>query len=77
MKLQSGVFVLDCDPISSGPTVGYFSEPDAQGEYTVDIGDANVILNADRMAMWYGYTDAFVGEWTKAHTDQMNALLAG
>ena len=77
MTLQSGTFVKDCAPTSSGPTVGYFTETDAQGEYTVDIGDANVILNADRMAMWYGYNDAFEGEWTKANTDQINALLAG
>jgi len=77
VKLQSGVFVQDCAPTSSGPTVGYFIEADAQGEYTVDIGNANDIVTEDRMAMWYGYTDAFVGEWTKANTDQMNALLAG
>jgi len=77
VTLQSGTFVKDCAPTSSGPTVGYFTETDAQGEYTVDIGDANVILNADRIAMWYGYNDAFEGKWTKANTDQVNAMLAG
>jgi hypothetical protein len=57
-----------CSATKDNPKVGYYMSPDAKGSYTVDVGDARKLLTKARMAMWYGYTDTFPGEWTDEAT---------